>query len=686
MIKAYLSFIFRIRYLIFSLIGISTIFFIMNIESQALSNNEMAWLKGSQEYQRLLQNNQSELLGKTVKVEIDVRNISETQFEELQEIHEFLAENENIQKLDSIFNQSFSLEFDDGEGSSLIELSTLLDVDNGFQTFQNKQEIFQQFISDNEIKFYIFLNSDIKIEKIQTPLEYKVDNLFEKNDLIEESVLLIGLGAILTALLFFSFHTLSAPITGITFLIITSSVTIYIFKVFVGDYTPHISILILSFSISFMDYLYIYYRWFMFQKTKNTFNSSVRTVERTLSPIFFTTLVNILGIGSLIFVESEILQALGLMVIISSVVGFIYSFLFLPIMLASVKIKNPSLKAENFARFFSKKLSNYNTSVLKIFGIFTALLFLTSIYILVSGSYHLETAKSSKIIKLSINHNEMDKKSMAEMEKISQILEIDEVKRIESSFNMIKSIYEKENNSQAFNLDNIDLDRYIFMLDMFSDENQIFNNEKIKIDIYLTEAKYKSLVLAKLKDSGIEIFITDVDSLLQSAKVETINLISILIILIIFIISIVIFIMTRILLFSIIGMTVGLVPIAWFFVSVILLDLPISTEMFVAMIISVAISSDATIHLLHFYKNMIREKRLIDDDGIQKLFLYVESPLILGNILLAVTFLLMVVANISSIMLIGLFSAIIVVLSIFTDIFILPVLILESRKKLRNLE
>ena len=686
MIKAYLSFIFRIRYLIFSLIGISTIFFIMNIESQALSNNEMAWLKGSQEHQRLLQNNQSELLGKTVKVEIDVRNISETQFEELQEIHEFLAENENIQKLDSIFNQSFSLEFDDGEGSSLIELSTLLDVDNGFQTFQNKREIFQQFISDNEIKFYIFLNSDIKIEKIQTPLEYKVDNLFEKNDLIEESVLLIGLGAILTALLFFSFHTLSAPITGITFLIITSSVTIYIFKVFVGDYTPHISILILSFSISFMDYLYIYYRWFMFQKTKNTFNSSVRTVERTLSPIFFTTLVNILGIGSLIFVESEILQALGLMVIISSVVGFIYSFLFLPIMLASVKIKNPSLKAENFARFFSKKLSNYNTSVLKIFGIFTALLFLTSIYILVSGSYHLETAKSSKIIKLSINHNEIDKKSMAEMEKISQILEIDEVKKIESSFNMIKSIYEKENNSQAFNLDNIDLDRYIFMLDMFSDENQIFNNEKIKIDIYLTEAKYKSLVLAKLKDSGIEIFITDVDSLLQSAKVETINLISILIILIIFIISIVIFIMTRILLFSIIGMTVGLVPIAWFFVSVILLDLPISTEMFVAMIISVAISSDATIHLLHFYKNMIREKRLIDDDGIQKLFLYVESPLILGNILLAVTFLLMVVANISSIMLIGLFSAIIVVLSIFTDIFILPVLILESRKKLRNLE
>ena len=684
MIQSYISFIFRIKYLIFSLIGISTIFFILNLDSQALSNNEMAWLKGSQEHKKLLQNNQSELLGKILTVEIDSKNMSENQFNELVKIQEVLTENEHIKKLESIFNQSFSLEFDDGEGSSLIELSTLLDVDNGFHTFQQKKEIFQQFISDNKIQFYIFLNEDISIEKIPTTLKYKIENLFEQNDLIEESVLLIGLAIILTLLLFFSFYTLSAPITGITFLIITSSVTIYIFKLFVGDYTPHISILILSFSISFMDYLYIYYRWFLFQKTKNSFNSSVRTVERTLSPIFFTTLVNILGIGSLIFVESEILQALGLMVIISSIVGFIYSFIFLPIMLASVKIKNPSLKAENFAQFFSKKLVNYNVPALKVFGIVTGFLVVISLYILYTGAYHLETAKSSKIIKLSINYNEINQESMKQMEIISDILKIDEVEKVESAFNMIQSIYEKENNSKQFNLDHIDLDRYIFMLDMFGDENQIFNNDNLKVDIYLKETRYKSLVLAKLKESGIEIFINDVDSLLQSAKVETINLIAILIILIILIISIVIFIMTRILLFSIIGMAVGLVPIAWFFTTILILDFPISTEMFVAMIISVAISSDATIHLLHFYKNMMQEKRLIDDDGIQKLFLYVESPLILGNIILAVTFLLMVMANISSIMLIGLFSAIIVVLSLFTDIFILPVMILESRKNLKN--
>jgi len=684
MIQSYISFIFRIKYLIFSLIGISTIFFILNLDSQALSNNEMAWLKGSQEHKKLLQNNQSELLGKILTVEIDSKNMSENQFNELVKIQEVLTENEHIKKLESIFNQSFSLEFDDGEGSSLIELSTLLDVDNGFHTFQQKKEIFQQFISDNKIQFYIFLNEDISIEKIPTTLKYNIENLFEQNDLIEESVLLIGLAIILTLLLFFSFYTLSAPITGITFLIITSSVTIYIFKLFVGDYTPHISILILSFSISFMDYLYIYYRWFLFQKTKNSFNSSVRTVERTLSPIFFTTLVNILGIGSLIFVESEILQALGLMVIISSIVGFIYSFIFLPIMLASVKIKNPSLKAENFAQFFSKKLVNYNVPALKVFGIVTGFLVVISLYILYTGAYHLETAKSSKIIKLSINYNEINQESMKQMEIISDILKIDEVEKVESAFNMIQSIYEKENNSKQFNLDHIDLDRYIFMLDMFGDENQIFNNDNLKVDIYLKETRYKSLVLAKLKESGIEIFINDVDSLLQSAKVETINLIAILIILIILIISIVIFIMTRILLFSIIGMAVGLVPIAWFFTTILILDFPISTEMFVAMIISVAISSDATIHLLHFYKNMMQEKRLIDDDGIQKLFLYVESPLILGNIILAVTFLLMVMANISSIMLIGLFSAIIVVLSLFTDIFILPVMILESRKNLKN--
>jgi len=683
--EKYLSFIIRMKYIILALIGFSTLFFILNLDSQSLSNSSSIWIKGSSDHQKLLESDQLELLGKTIKVKANIDNYTKQDFEELQKVHQYLVDDLELEKVDSIFNHYFSLKIDDGEGSSFIELTTLYDIDDNFKIFQDNKSEFLEYFSNSEIDFYIYLKHNIDIGNISTSLEYSVENMLESESFIEESVLLIGLGLVVTALLTISFHSLSAPITGIIFLIITSSATIYIFKLFMGDYTPHISILILSFSISFMDYLYIYYRWFMLQQSEKSFDATAKTVENTFSPIFFTTLVNILGIGSLIFVGSDILQSLGLMVIISSLIGLIYSFTFLPILLSFISTKKRTLESENFSQFFSKKISNYNPIALKIFSNITIILVFFSIYNIYTGVYHVDTENSSKIIKLTINHDEINLKSMEEIEKISELLNINEVEKINSPYQTIKKLYKQEEGDKSvFNLQTIDFDRYIFMLDMFGDEDQLFNSGKVKVDIYLKDIKSKGKILKLLKKSGVEIYITDVDTLLQSAKIETINIIVILIISILMIISIVIFVMTKRSIFSVIGMIVGLVPITWFFAIVTIFDYPISTEMFVAMIISVAISSDATIHLLHYYHKLDSEDILLEESGIQKLFLYVESPLILGNMILAITFFLMIIANISSIMLIGIFSAIIVLLSLITDIFILPVMILEYQKKMKK--
>ena len=296
----------------------------------------------------------------------------------------------------------------------------------------------------------------------------------------------------------------------------------------------------------------------------------------------------------------------------------------------------------------------------------------------------MKTEHSSKIIKLSLNHHEITLEAMEEMERVTKLLNIDEIEKIESPYQIIKSLYEKEEGGKPFNLQEIDIDRYIFMLDMFGDEDEIFNAGRVKVDVYLKNVQDKGKVLKKIQECKIDTYITDMDTLLQSAKIEIINRIVILIISILLIIGIVIYAMTRTFQFAMIGILVGVIPITWFFSVVTLLNYPVSTEMFVAMIISVAISSDATIHLIHYYHTLNSEQRWFEENGIKKLFLYVESPLILGNIILSITFFLMIIANITSIMLIGIFSAIIVLLSLFTDIFILPVIILESRKKMSS--
>jgi hypothetical protein len=618
------------------------------------------------------------LLGK--KLVVTVPEMSRENFEKLQELHESLAEYENIY-LHSIFNHMFTMKAEDEFDSSLIELTNLGDVfGDSFEVFEKYREKFQFYFSDEQVNFYIFSRGELNLDSIPTEFKYEIVDVISDKSFIEEAVLLIGLAVILALLLTIFFHSLSAPILGIIFVVMTSSATIYIFKLFMGDYTPHISILILSFSISFMDYLYIYYRWYMLQQRRNSFYSINRTMERTFSPIFFTTLVNTLGIGSLIFVDSSILQALGFMVIISSIIGLIYSYTFLPLVFSFLNVKDPHLQSENFATFFAEKIKNYSPILLWSFVIVTSFLFLFSAFQFFQGNYHVATDRSSKILKLSLEAEELNLDTLQKLEKISNALNIAEVEKVISPYQAIESLYSEENPDEVFFLDEVDLDRYIFMLDMFGDGESVEESGLVPISVQMISSNEKGKAIDIIKNCEIKgLYILDVDSLLQSAKLETIHTIVALIASILFIIFLVILIMTRKVMYSLIGVIISAIPIIWFFSVITIFQYPLLTEMFVAMVIAVAISSDATIHLLHYYYKLDSENRF-DSDGVQKLFLYVESPLILGNMILAITFALMIIANISSIMLIGIFSAIIILLSLITDIFILPVVILESRK------
>jgi predicted RND superfamily exporter protein len=677
----YLNFLtkFRIPILLF-FVGL-TIFSLFNLESRYISNDEKEWLNGSSEYQKLLENDQKEFVGKKITVFLS-DEISEKEFLELEKIYQNLKEECSDEvHINSIFNHLISIKFEDEFDSSLVELTTLGEQENSFKLFKKHKEEFTQYFLENEVNFFIFSENDISIFELKTDLEYKIESLLSSDRNIQEYTLLFALVFILATLLTIFFHSFSAPIIGIIFIVMTSSLTIYIFKNFVGNYTPHISILILSFSITFMDYIYIYYRWFVLQKKRNSFYSINRTIERTFSPILYTTIVNSLGIGALSFVDSMILQSLGLMVIISSIIGLVFSFTLLPILFSFFTIKNPHLKSENFAHFFSGKIKTYSSKLLSSFVAITISLFLLSFFHIYNGEFQVFTEKSSNILKLSIDQNEINKKTMETFQKLDELLSKNSgIEKISSPYHSIRDIFKKESKDK-FDLQNLDLDRYIFMLDMFGGSDKFFIDNKIIFDVYLSDYEKKGEIIEIIRDSKLDIYINDSDTLLQSAKLDTIETISILILSILFIIGAVVFVMTQKHIYSVMAIIVSLIPVIWLISITIVLNYPIMTEMFVAIIISLAVSSDASIHLLDYYYKLDKEQRF-ETDGVEKLFLYVESPLILGNFILALTFLLMITISVESITLIGIFSASLIILSLITDIFILPVAILETRKRI----
>ncbi len=691
--KKYLDFLLSFRTIYLFIIVVSTLFFVVNIDSKQLSNDERAWLIGTSQYNKLIQKGATSQDGSKVEIFLKDGKINTANINELRTIFNFLITKTSQESVSSFFNHKFATLQTDGE-SSFIELASLekLSDDLIFDKLHSHLNDFSQFFgSDGSIIFYVY-GFNINNLELNTTLDYKISQFVPYSTPFDESIFLLGTLIVLTILLSIFFRNLSAPLIGISFIIATSSATIYIFKEIIGDYTAHISILILSFVISFLDFLYVYYRWFILQQKRDSQNSIIRTIERTFAPVTVTKIINIIGIGSLIFVETDILKSLGAMVIISSITGMFYTYTYLPLVFSYLNITNPHTKSEHMFSLFSEQIKNYNKHFLYVFIYVTASMMIFGLYYF-NNSHENKNIDNSRVIKLAIdvNQTEISIELLEKLQQFSQIINydqqnnnIDEVEKIVSIYTEINSLYKQEQNKELnLSSSDFDLDRYIFMLDMFGGTESYFDKNQTRIDIYLKESSSKNKILNNLEKSKMEFSIIDTDSLLQTAINESFMILASLLIFILFIIFIAILLLTKSYLYGLIGLFLTIVPLIWFLSIVAILNINLSTDMFIAMIIAVAISSDSMIHLLHYYNKLEQENRFADN-GINRIFLYVESPLIFGNIILAVTFLMLAFFGIASLVTIGIYSTMIVLFSLMTDIFILPVVILETRAKWRE--
>jgi len=128
-----------------------------------------------------------------------------------------------------------------------------------------------------------------------------------------------------------------------------------------------------------------------------------------------------------------------------------------------------------------------------------------------------------------------------------------------------------------------------------------------------------------------------------------------------------------------VGFTVNVIPIIWFGLFVTLFDIPLSLEMLIAMTISLGLASDATIHFAYKYYRLRYFGRSLKHT-LEKVFFYAGVPVIIGSIVLVSVFASLYFSQIPSLRLIGLYSAILITISLLTDLLILPVMLLFADK------
>ena len=125
----------------------------------------------------------------------------------------------------------------------------------------------------------------------------------------------------------------------------------------------------------------------------------------------------------------------------------------------------------------------------------------------------------------------------------------------------------------------------------------------------------------------------------------------------------------------VVGFIANATPIAWFGLFAFVFDITLSLELLIAMTITVGLASDATVHFAFKYFRSRYFGRSFKH-SLEKMFFYASIPVMIGTMVLATVFTLLTFTQIHSLAVIGGFGAILMLLSLLTDLFLLPPLLM----------
>ena len=365
----YYQFILKFRVAIVAFFALVFLYLLITMTASFTHNDDELWLKGSNEYSKLQNKTHEQVYIQKLQLKVGDKAFSKENINNLQLLHANLEKIQNIQKVKSPLTHNMITSSQDNEGSSLLELTMLYNnsVEEISRTLENSFKEFSQFYSPNKKTLYVYVFSSklIDYSKVYIPFDYKVIGKTEAKNTFKDSLLFAILLLTLFVLFSITFRSIIPSLLGSMFIAFNSLFTISVYQFFQPDVPMHVSILLVAIAVSIMDFVYIYYGWHIMQDAHKQPRSIYYIMMKTIKPIFWTTLVSVVGIGSLIFHNSIILQSIGYNVILSSLIAFVLSFSLLLALLSFFEIKNPYMITKNSSRFFAVLEAKYERIVLK---------------------------------------------------------------------------------------------------------------------------------------------------------------------------------------------------------------------------------------------------------------------------------------------------------------------------------
>jgi predicted RND superfamily exporter protein len=369
------------------------------------------------------------------------------------------------------------------------------------------------------------------------------------------------------------------------------------------------------------------------------------------------------------------------------VIGYLLNLTFLPAFLSYLKIEHAHVPYVKLGYMLTLREIHYNKKFLFGFLGLTYTLLIIAVYMIYgeSNSFFKLNVKNEQV-ELKIPYNQIDLPFVHSIEKFSKDLTDnfeDEIDDVVSISTIVRSL--NASNTQTEVLDEDALQQALFYMDLYGLSDKYFDESAINLVINLWDINKVELIEWLLHYKGIELYFIDNATLIGSAKYNQTVLLASSLFFALLIIGLITGWIFRSKAMVFVGFTINAIPIVWFGMIVTLLAIPLSLEMLIAMTISLGLASDATIHFAYKYFRL-RYFGRSRKHSLERMYFYSGIPVIIGSIILITVFSMLYFSEVHSLELIGLYSASMILLSLLTDLFVLPVMLLHIDRFQEKLE
>lgn len=644
-----------------------------------LSSDAMFWLKDARELKKSEARDFS--IQTLSKLTVSVERFDDVTKEKLIALNDALSRREGVERVFSLFSHDLG-EVKGGNGDS--EMVGVVNVGD-MESYRIKRMIKEMHndycnIVDSDFRtfrFFISATKPLSLAGLEIPGSYRYETTEASIDWTRSLLFILGGVVMLIVLFRLMFRNFIVAGSALAVMGINTVGTFTLMYLITGIEAIHMTMPFITISISLVDFLFFYYRWHVSFYKHDTDHALTLMLERNVAPALWTSFITAVGLGGLLFVDSDIVRLLCLSVMLSSIVGYAVNLTFLPALLSHFDLEHPRVPYTKLGFFLASSELHYNRKFLYGFlGVTFVLIILGGYMIYGKSKSFFELNVQNEQVVLKIPYEQIDLSLVQSIETFTKDLKTafeDDLGEVISLSSIVHSL--NDANSQTEVLDEEALLQALFYLDLYGLAEKYYDADAVTVQINLFDINKVALIEWLSQYEPLDIYFVDKATLLGSAQFNQTVLLTSSLLSALVIIAVVMGWIFRSAAMAFVGFTVNAVPVAWFGLIVKLLEVPLGLEMLIAMTISVGLASDATIHFAYKYFRG-RYTGISRKHSLDKMYFYAGIPVIIGSVILIIVFAAFDFAEVHTLQLIGTYSALLILISLLTDLFVLPVMLL----------